>query len=167
MGNPAILLSCMKLILMRVRDAVTNQFVKVHGMGGTKEYHTWASMRHRCTNPKYSGYRLYGAKGIKVCDRWLSFENFFTDMGPAPSKKHSLDRINPKGNYEPGNCRWVTNDIQQNNKSNNLILTLNGESKTFSQWCRAIGMAPGTLYNRIRRGMSDEEALTKPIRKYV
>lgn len=146
---------------MRVRDAITNQFVKVHGMGGTKEYHTWATVCHRCTNPKHGSYKDYGAKGIKVCDRWLeSFENFFADMGYAPSKKHSIDRIISKGNYEPSNCRWVTNDVQQNNKSNNRILTLNGESLTLSQWSRKIGIKIPTLYNRLTRGWSHEDTLT-------
>ncbi|MGC4018924.1 MAG: hypothetical protein QM793_06670 [Muricomes sp.] len=77
-------------------------------------------MRQRCNNPKNTGYYLYGGRGVKVCERWEnSFENFIGDMGKAPSEDHSIDRINPFGNYEPGNCRWATDKEQANNKRQN------------------------------------------------
>jgi hypothetical protein len=78
-----------------------------HGLYGTPENRVWASMRDRCRNPNASGFRHYGGRGITVCERWNSFENFLADMGPRPQGS-SLDRIEVNGNYEPGNCRWAT-----------------------------------------------------------
>lgn len=71
-------------------------------------YKTWASMIQRCTNPKRDSFPIYGGRGIRVCDRWRTFAHFLFDMGERPSPKHTLDRINPDGHYEPGNCRWAT-----------------------------------------------------------
>jgi len=88
-----------------------------HGMHGTSEWSTWASMKSRCAQTKGEDYEWYGKRGIKVCERWLeSFDNFYKDMGPKPSKDYSIDRINNDGNYEPGNCRWATMKQQANNK---------------------------------------------------
>jgi hypothetical protein len=90
-----------------------------HTSGGrwTDEYRIWAGMVKRCTNPRSSSYRSYGGRGIAICDRWrTSFSAFFADMGRRPSKLHSIDRINNDGNYEPGNCRWATRDVQAANK---------------------------------------------------
>ena len=93
---------------------------KKHGHAGnrwTKEYAAWASMKARCHNPRSQGYARYGGRGITVCDRWReSFEAFLSDVGLAPSSKHSIDRIDNDGNYEPGNVRWATGTVQQFNK---------------------------------------------------
>jgi len=93
---------------------------KINGVHRTElpEYRIYTGMIARCGNPNSSGYYRYGGRGIKVCDRWLEdFKNFYDDMGPRPSPKHSIDRIDNDGNYEPGNCRWATNAEQVANKS--------------------------------------------------
>jgi hypothetical protein len=88
-----------------------------HGMSRTAIYHAWVAMIERCDNPKNKAYKNYGGRGITVCERWReSVANFVADMGPRPSKRHTLDRINNDGNYEPTNCRWATWDVQSRNK---------------------------------------------------
>jgi hypothetical protein len=83
----------------------------------TREYGAWKDIKRRCLNPKFKQWKDYGGRGIQVCDRWLSsFENFLADVGLRPSSRHSIDRINNDGNYEPGNVRWATKAEQEANK---------------------------------------------------
>jgi len=89
------------------------------------DYNVWASMKYRCYVPRCNSYRWYGAKGVQVCERWRNdFWAFIADMGPRPSKSHSIDRIDPNGHYEPGNCRWLTR--VQNNLHRDKLLTHDG-----------------------------------------
>lgn len=80
------------------------------------EYFIWAQMKQRCLNKKHPKYKVYGAKGIKICPEWMDYDGFLSDMGYRPSEKHSIDRIDPEGNYEPSNCRWATTLEQGRNK---------------------------------------------------
>jgi len=82
----------------------------------TTEYRTWAGMKQRCLNPSNRKYRYYGGRGISICPRWQSYENFLLDMGRKPSADLTLDRIDNDGNYEPGNCRWATIAQQAQNQ---------------------------------------------------
>ena len=94
-----------------------------HGQRGTPEYRSWAAAKTRCYNPAYSKYPRYGGRGIVMCERWRdSFARFFEDMGRRPSKRHTLDRRNNDGNYEPGNCRWATPKQQAKNKTHGRSL---------------------------------------------
>ncbi len=91
--------------------------VATHGQSKSPEYRAWCLMITRCTNPNRAKWSEYGGRGITVCDRWRhSFENFLADMGRKPSPRHSLDRENNDGNYEPTNCRWATDKQQANNR---------------------------------------------------
>lgn len=131
----------------------------------TKEYMAWSALKARCYNKKCPEYRFYGAKGIKVCDRWLnSFENFLADVGRAPSKDHSLDRYpNQMGNYEPSNCRWAVEKEQHRNKSSNKIFTINGVSKCVSAWAEHFGVDYRMVINRLYNGWSFEDAFFAPL----
>lgn len=137
-----------------------------HGMHKTPENNAWRKMKNRCNNPNNHKFERYGKRGIKVCDRWLhSFENFYSDMGKRPSKKHSLHRLNNDGNYEPSNCVWATAKIQMNNTSQNIKITFHGETLSLSQWSRKLRINRGALFARLRRGWSAEKTLGTPIDK--
>jgi len=133
-----------------------------HGMSKTHpEYRIWASMKSRCANPNDPGYFRYGGRGIKVCDRWKeSFTAFYEDMGQRPSPRHSLDRIDTDGGYEPDNCRWVLPKTQSNNRRDNRLVTLDGRTQTLTEWIREKGLHYGTVRVRVSRGWSYEDALT-------
>ncbi len=119
-------------------------------------------MRQRCCNPNDSGFARYGGRGIRVCERWGSFELFLADMGERPSSDYSLDRIDRDGNYEPGNCRWATTIEQARNKSNNVHLVVNGESKTMAEWAESSPVTVGAIAYRLRMGWSPEDAVSLP-----
>lgn len=114
-------------------------------------YVTWIQMRQRCSNPNSDKYELYGGRGISVCERWEDFENFCDDMGERPPSM-SLDRIDPNGNYEPGNCRWATIFTQNRNKRNNTWVKHMGEIKQLSDWARIYGVRAGTLSKWVKDG---------------
>lgn len=117
-------------------------------------------MKTRCYRKTWPGFKHYGGRGIKVCDRWLeSFENFLADMGRRPSSDHSLDREDNEKDYCLANCRWATKIEQQNNKRTNVFLELDGERMTLSDWGRHLGMAANTIRMRLVNGWSIADAL--------
>jgi hypothetical protein len=134
------------------------------GRRPTPEHATWAAMIQRCTNPKAPHYERYGGRGIAVCERWLVFENFFADMGKRPSPKHSIDRKDNDGNYEPDNCRWATKLEQMRNTSVTRYLTHNGQTRPIGDWADEVGIAVRAIAKRLRRGWSIADALSKPLR---
>lgn len=122
------------------------------------EVAAWQSMWYRCCNDKCPSYHRYGGRGIRVCERWRDFFAFMEDMGRRPSAEHSLDRIDVNGDYCPENCRWATRDIQGNNRSTNVKVTINGKTQTKIQWLRELGFGETTIIRWRRRTGSWEAA---------
>ena len=124
-------------------------------------------MKQRCRNTNDPQFDYYGGRGIKVCERWLElFDNFYADMGARPSPKHSIDRINNDGNYEPGNCRWATAQEQATNRRNNVFIEYDGKTQHVSAWAREIGVCDSTIYYRLKEGWPLEQVLA-PARPYL
>jgi hypothetical protein len=139
-----------------------------HGYSKTAIYSRWKNMLSRCEDPNHINFNDYGGRGIKVCERWHNFENFLADMGNPftdnKSKALQIDRINNNGNYEPGNCRWVTPRENCNNRRNNVLITWNNRTLTLVQWSRETGIPRDTLSHRIKSSrLSIEEILTVPV----
>lgn len=147
-----------------LHSEVTAKMLRVHGMTGTPTYVSWAGMIQRCFDQNSTSYPRYGARGITVCERWLAFENFYADMGERP-EGYSLDRIDPNGNYQPGNVRWATDEHQNNNKRNSKIISVNGEPMTIGEAARKYNIHYHSLHSRLRMGWSPEEAVSIPIQK--
>ncbi len=137
-----------------------------HGHAGrngfSPTYHSWACMVQRCTNPKRVSYKDYGGRGIRVCKRWLKFDNFLADMGERPAGT-SLDRRNTNGNYCKSNCRWATNKEQGTNTRANVNVTIHGETLCVAEWARRLGLSLHTVHARIYLyGFTPYDALTQP-----
>lgn len=128
----------------------------------SKTYRTWCGMLRRCRNKNVIGYENYGGRGISVCERWLTFENFLADMGEPPSSKHSIDRIDHDGNYEPTNCRWATAVEQNNNTRSNRVVLLIDERDTLANWCGRLGLNYNAVRQRLAAGWSAERSLLTP-----
>jgi hypothetical protein len=104
---------CLSILKRGKQNQCISCSVKTHGMSSTKEFSIWNGIKNRCNGAKEDDFKNYTLKGIKVCDRWKkSFENFYEDMGPAPTKNHSIDRYDGAKDYSPDNCRWATKSEQ-------------------------------------------------------
>ena len=143
--------------------------MKKHGMTRTPTYISWQAMITRCYKESHDQYKYYGCRGITVCDRWLDKENglinFIEDVGFRPNDSYSLDRIDVNGNYCPENCRWTDQKTQCRNRRNNNTLTLNGITRCLSEWEEITGISRSVFRVRKRYGWSDEDTLTKPVKK--
>lgn len=124
-------------------------------------YQSWRGISQRC-RPDVPKNKYYGVRGITVCERWASYENFLADMGERPSPKHTLDRINVNGNYEPENCRWATRWVQDNNKRNSDWLEIDGQVKTVTEWVKISGVGYTTVRQRLDKGWDGKEAVFSP-----
>lgn len=134
--------------------------MRTHGQSRTPEFDVWHSMWQRCRNHRARRWHHYGGRGITVCERWQTFESFLADMGPRPSPELSLHRIDNNRGYEPGNCVWATLKEQARKKQNNRLLTLNGHTMCLAEWAEHLAVKRNTIYRRLKRGWSVEQALT-------
>jgi hypothetical protein len=145
---------CYKNDLVRERSIT-------HNMRQSNEYNIYCTMISRCHNPNNKCYYRYGGRGITVCQEWRDdFSAFYNHIGPRPSKKHSIDRIDNDLGYMPGNVRWATNIEQAYNKSSNTYYTFNGKIMTLTEWSKETGIKPSTIIQRLKRGWSIEKALS-------
>lgn len=143
---------------------------KTHGLRYTKLYKKWLSIKKRCYNTKSQFYYCYGARGIKLCDEWLNDFKAFYDWAMANGYDENatlyqctLDRIDVNGNYEPLNCRWVNQKVQNRNSRHNHLLTYNGETHCLTEWAEIKGISADKIRNRLKRlNWSIEKALNTP-----
>ena len=146
---------------------VTARMKTTHGKSKIRLYSIWHGMKERCYNVNHDRYKDYGGKGTTIFDEWKNNFQSFYDWAMANGYKDSLtiDRIDTNGNYEPANCRWITNKEQQNNRTDNHYVTFNGETKTLKEWSEFLGVNYSTLNHRINQyGWSIEKALTEKVR---
>lgn len=154
-------------------DANRGHQAVTHGLSKTPGYSNWRRMNARCLDKHDPNYKNYGKKGIAVCERWRrgsphAVQNFFADLGPRPSPKHSLDRFpNRAGNYEPSNVRWATATEQNRNKDSNVLLTVDDVTLTLGEWAERAGIDRQTLWARHKLGMDDKKAVTMPVRAQI
>lgn len=130
--------------------------------GHSSTYRIWAAMLTRCRNPNQADWHRYGGRGIRVCERWLTFENFLADMGERPDAM-TLDRYpNNDGHYEPGNCRWASRAEQTRNTCRTRLIEFDGRRMCINDWARALGMPIKLLQSRFRKRWPITRALTEP-----
>lgn len=134
------------------------------GKKQSRTYVTWNKMKQRCLNPSNDKFANYGGRGITVCERWLTFENFLIDMGERPAGT-SLDRINNDGDYKPGNCRWATQRQQSNNMRRNVFVEYRGERLTLSQWARRFKLPRHIVFGRVKLGWNMGRIETTPVQR--
>ena len=129
--------------------------MKKHGMKHTRIYQIWCGIKKRCYNENSKNFPQYGEKGVAVCEEWkndfLSFYDWCIENGY--NENLTIDRIDVKGNYEPSNCRWITHAEQQRNRTNNIYLEYNGETKTLSEWCVVMGQPYKRIYCRMKSAL--------------
>lgn len=152
------------LVLVRHNGALIAAHLVPHS--SLPEYKSWQAMMGRCFREKGKRFKSYGGRGITVCARWKSFANFYLDMGSRPTPKHSLDRRDNDGNYEPSNCRWATDAEQRANKRNSILVIYNGASVRLMDVPRPTGFTLYHVYGRLKSGWTLDEALTIPINRH-
>lgn len=143
------------------RTAASTKHGACSGGKATPEFRAWRHMIDRCANPNCKEFKYYGARGIMVCNRWItSFSNFLEDMGRRPSLKHSIGRINNDRGYHPDNCRWETSIDQNNNRRSNRMVSVCGFTGTFAECCRFFGVSQKKTWLRLYRGWPLDRAFS-------
>lgn len=148
------------------RKEQTSKDHKTHGMSKSSTYQCWTAMKKRCHNSNSSDYSLYGKRGIKVCARWHSFENFYSDMGDKPEGM-TIDRIDCNGDYSPENCKWATASEQARNKRNTVFVTYQGVTKSLHDFCDELSLNCRTVMTRLKQQKwTVERALSTPTGRF-
>lgn len=143
----------------------TKNMATTHGMSSSPEYGIWCNMKSRCYNPNSTEFHRYGNHGIGMCGAWRdSFEAFYRDMGPRPSPEHSIDRIENNKGYFKANCRWATKQTQSVNRRNVTLYDFKGDSLSLAEIARICNIHDQTLRDRVKKGMSIEEAVATEVR---
>ena len=128
---------------------------RTHGGSKTRLYSIWQHMKNRCRNQKSDNYKYYGGRGIAYCEEWETFECFEKwALENGYSENLTIDRIDPNGNYEPGNCRWITQIEQNKNTRKCVLITHNGETHTLREWGRILGIPKSTIQDRYAKGVN-------------
>lgn len=143
---------------MSETSRVTSKAENRHGQRGTPTHVSWQAMRQRCNDAGRENFAYYGGRGIKVCERWDSFKSFLEDMGERPAG-HSLDRIDPNGDYEPGNCRWIPAANQAANRRFNHHIEFQGEIVSLAELARRLNVPRARLLKRLKLGWSHAEMI--------
>lgn len=143
-----------------LRAETTSKLFRTHGYTKSNTYRCWQHMKDRCLNPENVDYFNYGARGIKICDRWLKFENFLQDMGERP-KGLSIDRIDNDGDYCFNNCRWANNSQQASNRRSNHWIEYNGERLILKDWASRFNLEPSLIRYRLKAGWSLDRVFAK------
>lgn len=139
-----------------------------HGATRSPEHITWTNIKQRCHNKNNRDYKNYGARGIKVCDRWrTSFKSFYDDMGQRPSKDHSIERLNNNEGYCKENCIWATRVEQGRNRRTNVFLTINGQTKASWEWAEIYGITSDDVCRRLKYGWPPDDVLKTPVEPRV
>jgi hypothetical protein len=132
---------------------ITGEKNTKHGMKHSDEYKTWSGMKMRCINKNAPDYERYGGRGITMCDEWLnSFMSFFLHIGPKPSKKHSIDRIDNNKGYEPGNVRWATKLDQVKNRRDSIYVSDGNKTYHITDVANKLKISKGAAHLRLKRG---------------
>ena len=151
-------------------NRIDNPNRTTHGFCHNRFYEIWKGIKQRCLNKNSLAFKHYGGRGIKICGRWLKFENFRDDMYGSylkhvkkfGEKNTQIERIDNNGDYSPDNCKWATDIEQKNNTRLNILITHNGQTLSLSQWATKFKISYSVLYQRVRRyGYTFEEAITE------
>ena len=143
-----------------LRDELAASRGTTHGWSASSVYVCWTLLIQRCTNPNNTLWHRYGGRGIEC--RFTSFEQFRVELGPRPSPRHTCDRIDNEGHYEPGNVQWSTQKEQARNRSSNRLITWRGKTQCLAAWADELSIPYKTLHARLSHGWSVEKALTTP-----
>lgn len=147
-----------------LRNEETTKRLTTHNKSYSRIYWVWNAMINRCLNSNANSFKNYGGRGITVCKEWLTFENFYNDMG-TPLKGSSLDRIDNEKGYCKENCSWTNRSSQNRNRRSNIYIEFEGKKQCAKDWAKEYNLPDTIVSQRIRNGWEPSEAILTPVRK--